>query len=532
MHDPLGVAWDPAGGDTTLTPQLTYFGDGTWKGQFSASYDEISDLTAALKPANSAYIWAVDDGILTKVIAFNNTTAVVAGEWTITGFTGLDVECMCSFAMGGEYYIVVGDTGNNANSADSRAAGVDLRIARVKEPTVTGSNGTILAPDVEVISCAFPGANIPSHRDIECIFVDPLTGDIYFVTKRISPVLLYRLPYAVSYAGTQTLEYMGALTNDATFNTISTTPSLNNGYVVGGTMNPNGAEIVLRSYTTFYGWIRTSTTESVIEMLQRAPDSIQDELIQGRGVKRICPFGEPQGESVCFDATGQDLYHTSEKAASNNFDNPPLVLIPRVNHVLTKVSFQQGTAAYAGCTDTFIDQASAGTNNVAATSLVADYDFSPYPTITRDRQALIRFDVSTIPTNAVVVSAYLDLNIGAEGQGMDFHRMLVTWNAATVTWTSSVGGFAHNNVDAVATPSVSLGGATGEAAFLDTKTGAMRIGPLTADVQAMVTTPASNFGWVVKGRFTETTGDGMQFDSSKAVTTANRPKLIVLYYVP
>lgn len=506
--------------------RFTQFKTGVWQGQFSASYDETSDLACPQKSANSAYLWAVDDGILTKVLAFNRTTAAIAGEWTITGFTGVDVECLTSFTKAGQAYLVIGDTGDNASARST------FQLCRVKEPTITGSNGTISAPDVEVIVCQFPGGNVPSLKDVECMFADTLTGDLYLVTKRISPILLYRLPYAASYSGTQTLEYMGALTSDTTLNTISDTPSGNNGYVTGGCMSQNGEDIVLRSYTTFYGWKRRNR-QSVITALQRAPDWINSELVIGLGFSRISPYGEPQGEAVCFDETGEYLFHTSELTASNNYQNPPLVRLPRVDSgAIVKATFQQGFSSYTGCTDTYIDQAVPGTSNAAALTLIADYDFSAYPTTSNIRMGLVKFDISSIPSTAIVVDAFLDMYCAVEGKGAQLHRMLVSWSD-TSTWTSLSGGVSLDGSDAVATASCVIGDATGESAFIDAKTGLWRFPLPAADVQGWINGGHVNQGYVITGRFTDTTGDGVQLTSSKEATNASRrPKLTIQYYVP
>ena len=504
---------------------------------FADAYDEISDLATPGLAANKAnYLWAIDDGLLTVVIAINKATAASAGEWTITGLGASDVESMASFVHSGtgQAYLVIGDTGNNANAVESRGAGsgTDLRIARVKEPTITGSNGNIAVGDTEIISCAFPVANTPSHRDVECMIATS-NGDIYFITKRITPILLYRLPYAASYSGVQTLEYMGALNNDATLNTISTTDSGNNGYVTGGAVSPDGKYIVLRSYTHVYGW-QINTGETIAQTLARAPDTTNADLFIGRGVIRVSPYGEQQGEAVCFDTDSEGIYTASEKRAAYNWKNPALTYMPRVDATLTRASFQTGTGGYAGTTDTFVDSAAATTDNSTganSTTLISDYNFSVYPTISQDRHGLLKFDITAIPTNATVVAAYLDLYCGAEGKGVDLHKIKpsVSWSA-TSTYNSLGGGIALDNVDANSAYSISLGGDTGESAFLDAKTGSMRIPLPIADVQDWVTNPSNNQGYVIKGRLTDTTGDGMQFHSSRHATAGLRPNLIIYYY--
>lgn len=208
--------------------------------------------------------------------------------------------------------------------------------------------------------------------------------------------------------------------------------------------------------------------------------------------------------------------------------------MPRVDATLTRASFQTGTGGYTGTTDTFVDSAAATTENSTganSTTLICDYNFSTYPTISQDRHGLLKFDITTIPTNATVVAAYLDLYCGNEGKGVDLHKIKpsVSWSA-TSTYNSLGGGIALDNVDANSTYSVSLGGDTGEGAYLDAKVGAVRFQLPISDVQDWVTNPSNNQGYVIKGRLTDTTGDGMQFNSSRHATVAQRPNLIVYYH--
>lgn len=495
-------------------------------GVTDVSQDEISDLARNNLPANDAYLWAVDDGILTKVLVLNATTGAASGEWTITGFNGNDVESMASATVGGVNYIWIGDTGNNANSANSRGTGIDVRIVRVVEPTITGSNGTITADNVVLVDCAYPAGNAPSLRDVECMLSDPATGDIYLVTKRISPVKVYRLNFALSYSGTQTLDYVTDMTNDATFNTISDTPSGNNGYATGGCITPNGQEIFIRSYSKIYRWKRTSG-ETIGAALARPYDNILTNSYTGGGRRFTSPNSEPQGESICTDRLGKNIYHTSEFVTAAAVGQPPLFRMSRLATTQTTVSFQQGVSSYTGTTDTYLDSTNPTTSQASSTSLVADFDYSPsFPTISRTRQCLLRFDVSTIPSTATVTAAYIDFYINTEGLGIDLFKMLTTW-ADTATYNSLTAGVSTNNTEAASTASASIGDTT-VGSELDTYVGFIRVNLPVADVQGWVTNSATNFGYLIQA-ISESSGDGLQLDSADSVTQSRRPKLTVQY---
>lgn len=103
--------------------------------------------------------------------------------------------------------------------------------------------------------------------------------------------------------------------------------------------------------------------------------------------------------------------------------------------------------------------------------------------------------------------------------------MLVPWQANSTH--TSLGGVDNDGVKAAVAQSWRNG------VNLDTITGVMvRDNPLLADVQAFVTTPATNYGWLLKGLDESVGGDGVQFESVAATNASHRPMLTVSYYVP
>lgn len=501
---------------------------GQSKGAMSASYDEISDLVHPANPANAGYIWGLDDGLVNRIIAFNPNTAAVAGEWTLTGFSGIDVECLASFRKNDKFYVVLGDTGNNANSANSRGTGIDLRLVRIEEPTITGSNGSISSSQYSVISCAFPLSATPSLRDVECMLADQHTGDLFIITKRIHPIKVYKLPYNETYSTIQELTFVGDMTTNAVLSVISTTPSGNNGYTVGGSVSPNNKEIVIKSYSNMYLW-RLSATESIEQALMREFNYNLETEYVGGGRRFTSPNSEPQGESVCYDASGSSLFHVSELVTAAATENPPLFQMNRLTTFPSICSFQQGISSYFSSYDTYLDSGAPTTSQAASVSLVCDFDYSAFPTISRTRQGLIFHSVSAIPSNAIVTSAYYRFYINTEGLGLSLHKMLIPW-AATDTWNSMTGGISTDNIDAEQ-HALGIIGDTAAGTELDTYVGFIRVNVALSAVQEWVSNPSSNYGIVVNA-ITESTGDGIQIDSAESVTAVRRPQLNVAFYVP
>lgn len=122
-------------------------------------------------------------------------------------------------------------------------------------------------------------------RDAEAILADPLTRDIYIVSKREKFVGLYSLKYPYKTEGIDTAVHIGTFP----FNQIT-----------GGSISPDGAEILIRSYGRIFYWKRKQG-ESISKTLQRNP--------------QLAPYYpiEPQGEAICWDFENKGYYTLSEQ---------------------------------------------------------------------------------------------------------------------------------------------------------------------------------------------------------------------------
>lgn len=497
-----------------------WFKGGVKVGDLNNTYVEISGLTQSQKAVNNSYLWAIEDGANPHIIAINKATAAAAGKWSISGVSVTDVEEVDSATVSGQPYIFLFDTGDNASARST------FKVLRVKEPTVTGSNATFAGADVTEIVCEFPAANIPSLKDVEAAFADPFSGDLYFITKRITPILCYKLPFALTYTGTQSLTYMGALSNDATLNTTSTTPTGNNGYATGACISPNGTEILICNYLNVYRFSRNLQTQTIFQALQTTPTIVESVVGAGNGAKALATNSLPQQEAVCFDRNGLDYYTCSEYVTSHggSSTNYPLFKFVRLEKSFTTYSFQDGVSSYAGTLDTYIDQTTPGTSQATATSIVADFDYSAYPTTSRIRNGLLKFDLSSIPTTSTVVAAYIDFDITAEGLGFSMFKMLASWTEAS-TYTSLTSGVSRNDVEASSVADVIMG-PTPVGQGWDTYVGPCHCNLPTATVQDWVSNPSNNYGYAIFGP-NESTGDGLQLATREAATVSTRPKLVI-----
>lgn len=520
------ITYIAGGGGSGSTALVPHWYDGASVGNFdnSANWQELSGFATANKSGNEGYLWIISDSPANMLAAVSKTNASNQGVWTLQSPPAYsDWEDLESATINGVSYLYIFDYGNNPNAADSRGAGIDMRIFRAIEPTITGSGGQITSGNYIAIDVAFPGGGgAPTARDCEASIIDPDTGDIYIITKREAVPGVYYLAHATSYSGTQTLTDLGNMYDIPDVTTVPLGATAVN--VVDAAISPNGREILVKNYDDVYYFSRDKATQTIIQALQ-GTGVIVPAYVGGGSVspKKSHPTAEPQGEGLCYSKDGRDLYTNSEYLTSEGATATryPLFKYSRSPKVPTTVSFQQGVSpsgSYTGASDTYIWGTNPTTDRSAETTFVLD--ITP-GTPTDDRRALLKFDLSSIPTNAIVIGAKLEMWIAAEGQGWSWYRMLVPWNN-TSTYNSLTGGVDNDGVEAVATASTVNG------INLDTILNVtVRDNILVSDVQAMVSNPATNYGWL--GKNLDTLGDGVQFDSSESVTTTRRPKLTVRY---
>lgn len=509
----------------------------------AANWQETSGGCRAQKSANAGHSWLMSDGTINILFAVRDVDAVARGEWTLTGVTPTDAEDISSATVGGQPYIYLADIGDNG------AARTTVRIYRIKEPTINGSNGTVDAGDIETITCQYDATPLGEGgaigRDAECLMVDPATGDMYILTKRISAPQCWKLAHASSYSGTQTLEYMGPL---PTRTLEQNQTGSNGGYIVGGDISADGGLIVTLGYVTAHVHQRVSGM-SIYESLAVAGNEIttlrEPGIVSGaatwRTINPTLSFFNPQREALWFDSSS-NLYVCSEylTAGGHGASNYPIYRAEKLEVRLQTHSFQDGvapTASYADTRDTYFYKSATGGNQTVVrgteATIVTDYDSA-----TDERNALVYWKLSDyIPANAVILAAELELTIANEGQELYLHKVIgFAWDETMSYATFPLGRLPRrDDIDAGATVIGGYGSANFNTFQTGTPagdTGKVRI-ILTADgiaaVQDHVTTAANNKGFLL---YAGTNTDGEQFHSREAVTTAYRPKLTAWWYAP
>ncbi|QRN94997.1 DNRLRE domain-containing protein [Archangium violaceum] len=196
------------------------------------------------------------------------------------------------------------------------------------------------------------------------------------------------------------------------------------------------------------------------------------------------------------------------------------------------VSLQRGvspSSSYAGVSDTWLQDALPSTNAGGDTLLRMDRD---YPTGTgKIANALLRFDVSSIPATALVQSARLTFNVrnATSGEGFFVYAANRAWNESQATWTNATSSTTWATGGA---SGASDRGTTSFATLLPSAVGKYSVDLNAAGVTAIqgwVRNAGSNNGFVLDAL---TNMDGLELDSSESTTAANRPQLTVTYTLP
>lgn len=219
-----------------------------------------------------------DSGDRGRVFAINDQGTLLA-TIELNGVTARDCEDI-AVGLGPKdrtAYLYLADIGdNNAEHTVSR-------LYRFPEPEIKLSDrGRVIALDT-VETIAFTYSDGP--RDAETLLADPVTGDLFIVSKREETCRLYRLPFPQQSGTVLTAEAAGVLPLTM---------------AVGGDISADGAEILIKNYMTVFYWNR-DVQQPVAQALTALP--------------AVIPYAlEPQGEAIAWRGDGAGFYTLSEEA--------------------------------------------------------------------------------------------------------------------------------------------------------------------------------------------------------------------------
>ena len=240
------------------------------------SLRELSGIAASRRNPGVLYVHN-DSGDAPQIYAISEK-AQLLGPCRIKGATARDWE---DIAVGpgpdpNRSYVYIGDIGDNGAK---RPEVIVYRAPEPKVDAVTPFDQMTIGP-AEALRLVYPD----KPRDAETLLVDPLTRDIYIISKRELAPRVYRAAYPQSTTQQIKLEQVALLP-------LGTFPT-------GGDVSPDGRRVIVRGVFNAAMWERPAG-----EPLWRAFS----------GQPRTIPIAaEPQGEAICFDRKGEGYFTISE----------------------------------------------------------------------------------------------------------------------------------------------------------------------------------------------------------------------------
>jgi hypothetical protein len=239
---------------------------------------------------NDGLIWAHNDSGGNPELFALGMDGSDRGRWAVPGATAQDWEDM---ARGpGEQGV---DRLYMADIGDNNAQRANVVVYRGTEPEVPAGAAGGTVEDVEALTLTY--ADGP--RDAETLLSDPVSGDLFVVSKQlVGRTGAYRIPAGAEPGGTLTMARVADVGVDpATL-------------VTGGDVSLDGSVVALRTYTG-------------VLLFQRADDETVSDALAGTPCQAPAPT-EVQGEALAFDPDGRGYVTISEGAnpAINHFRLP------------------------------------------------------------------------------------------------------------------------------------------------------------------------------------------------------------------
>jgi len=248
--------------------------------------DESSGLAAGR--INKGVLWTHNDsGDKARIYAVNHAGDGLA-TIKITGAGARDWEDMCSFAISGKSFLMIGDIGDNL------AIRGNCSLYVLPEPKLdTKQRGKEMTVPVSMI-INFKYAD--GAHNCESIAVDTTTKTIYLVSKRKA---LSCKVYALGLPARSPKKTLVAKAVALLWVPMTTAMDI----------SPDGLRAVVGTYGHAYEYIRRSD-ETWAVGFSRPPRVVNLSF-------------RTQGESICFGPDGRTLYLTSEKLPAPLIQVPP-----------------------------------------------------------------------------------------------------------------------------------------------------------------------------------------------------------------
>lgn len=257
---------------------------------------ELSESSGiAASRCNNDVLWSHNDSGNDETIFAISTSGVMLGEWKVANAKNTDWEDIASYKDGaGRCFLYIGDTGDN------KIQRLEHNVFRVPEPVVKtdpSANKHGETEPAEKLTFSYPDQN----ADSETLMVEPRSGNIYVLTKRISgPSSVYRLKPEFGRTEVQKAELVGRIS----------VPAIPNGYLTGGDISPDGRRVAICDYTQGYEYVLPEGDANFDDVWKQEPS--------------VLDLGKRSGgESIGYSVDGTAIFATSEGR------DPPLIRLQR-----------------------------------------------------------------------------------------------------------------------------------------------------------------------------------------------------------
>lgn len=240
----------------------------------NSNIEEASGIAGS--KINPGYLWVHEDGGTPARLLLLKNDGALFKSIPVNGAVNNDWEDM-ALSQGPNHsldYLFLADIGDNLLIRN------DYVIYRFPEPALLVD----MVSTVDNIRFQYP---VGSH-DAEAILADPMTKDIYIITKSDNPSHIYKLPYPQSVTTVNKAVLVGAL---------------GFGGVTGAAISSDGKEIIIKTYPAL-SYFKREVGQTIEQALKNASLNLPYQL-------------EPQGEAVGFAADNSGFYTISEKAYSS-----------------------------------------------------------------------------------------------------------------------------------------------------------------------------------------------------------------------
>lgn len=251
-------------------PEYAAPSTGTELGKVDGRLDEVSGLVAS--KTNPGFLWALNDSGNTAEIFLIDLHARIRLICKLDNIQNRDWEDITvTTGPDKKNYIYIADIGDNFLKYDNKL------VYRFEEPVLTDAT-ELLITHFDTYNFRMPD----ERRDAETILVDPITNDLFIISKEGRRARIYQAPQPLSRDTMMLKEVL-------------TIPFW---HIVAASITPDGKKLLLKNYQQIYYW-KKSGDENILQLLLKTPDEI--------------PYTrEPQGEAIAWSQDGSEFYTLSE----------------------------------------------------------------------------------------------------------------------------------------------------------------------------------------------------------------------------